>query len=131
MKPEKARLRRLRLVARIREVEHSSATSEAASAAAAEERSRQLAARAAKLSADSPHSSQACSGFELAAQRIVASNLRNAVHETQEAVRNASRLAQDRMMEAHRARMKRDKVLEEKGRLVREIEEQQQAQTSQ
>lgn len=129
MKRDRARLRRLRLVGRLREVEHRAATGEAMEASAAERRSQLLAKRAEQLRADSGDPAQLRNGYELAVRRIIDTNIRNVVDETAQAARHAAALAEVKLVAAHKTGKKRDKIHDAQSSLRRAIADQQHAVT--
>lgn len=120
MKDDKARLRRLALLARIREIEHRNAAAQAFAAVGAGRRSRSLAQRAQDLAHGYDGRRDATCGYDLAAQRLAGLQTGQLASQTGNQAQFAEQRAREMVALEREARHRRDRVKDELERLTRQ-----------
>ena len=113
MNADKARLRRLKLLGRIREIEHRSSAASAFAAVGAGQRSRSLAARAQELAQSYSARSDAALGYDLIAQRLAGQQTGQLAAQTGTQAHHAEARARELLLLEREARHRRDRVQEE------------------
>lgn len=118
-----ARLRRIKLVARLREIEHRTAAAELFAHTGKARRARELAERIGVLSKGYAGRRDATDGHELAAQAAFARQVRSIDHEARAGVEEAERATELRRSLEMTARRRRDRAQDFADDLARSLRE--------
>lgn len=113
MKDERARLRRMRMIARLREKEHRTVAAEAGAAFHSRQRQAALASRALDLATNYDLRRDALDGADLAAQRLALVRTRDLARTANVQAEHAQARLQEMALREQEARHRRDRVRDE------------------